>query len=462
MEKNTAVLIVIGDEILRGQVEDKNTSYLASKLYAIGIKFHKVIIVPDSIFDIAKELSEVSKNYPIVFTSGGVGPTHDDLTYEAVGKCFKLEIEENKELLDIYKKLLPNEPEVKRYAMAPSSSEVIYIKSQKFAVIKVNNVYVLPGSPKYFQPAVDKIISTLKGGVPLFIDELDIALKEVKIVKGLDAFAERWKGRVSVGSYPQQFGTKHSTRITFEGKKEDVIVAKKEFQNSFSESRFNDRKFSRSIAEKVLEKIQAHHHLKRSWSIIEECFDRFSPNEVFLSFNGGKDCTAVLHLTSAFLALKGSEPLLSLYIIGDSFPEVEEFVAKAAAYYGLRVVRKNRPMKEALTKFIKENPKLRACLMGTRKADPNAENLEPFCQTDPGWPELLRVNPIFDWNYNQIWQFLLDFNVPYCSLYDKGYSSVGVASLTLRNPLLRDPNNPSIYLPAHTLADDSTERQGRE
>lgn len=142
-------------------------------------------------------------------------------------------------------------------------------------MIKVNNVYVLPGSPKYFQSAVDEIIvSRLKVGVPLYIDELDIALKELKLVKGLDAFAERWKDRVNVGSYPQQMGSKHSTRITFEGKKEDVLNAKEEFKNSFPPCRLRDSKFNRSIAEKVFAKIQNYHHLKRSWSIIEECFDR--------------------------------------------------------------------------------------------------------------------------------------------------------------------------------------------
>lgn len=100
--------------------------------------------------------------------------------------------------------------------------------------------------------------------------------------------------------------------------------------------------------------------------------------------------------------------------------------------------------------------------MGTRKADPHGDRLEPFCKTDSGWPQLIRVNPIFDWTYNQVWKFLLDFEVPYCSLYDEGYSSIGAATSTFKNPLLRDPNNPSLYLPAHTLTDASAERHGRE
>ncbi|XP_033220343.1 FAD synthase-like isoform X2 [Belonocnema kinseyi] len=463
MEKNAAALIVVGDEILRGQTVDLNSSYLASKLYGAGFLLRKIVTIPDSVFEIAKEISDVSKNYPIVFTCGGVGPTHDDLTYEGVVKCFKLKLEENQVLLDLYTKLIPKQPEVRRLCLVPTPCEVIHIKStEEFAVIKVQNVYILPGSPKYFKPAVDKIISDLEGGVPLYMDHLDTSLSELKIVKALDSFAEHWKGRVNIGSYPQQIGAKSSTRITFEGCKEDVLKLKEEFRKSFPENRFHDSKFDLWSAKRVLSKGQEQPHVKRALDILEECYDRFNPVEVFLSFNGGKDCTAVLHLAAAFRVIKGTaEPLLSLYITGDGFPEVEDFVKKASAYYGLRVVRKKPPLRESLAEFVQENPKLRACLMGTRKADPHGDGLEPFCKTDSGWPQLIRVNPIFDWTYNQVWKFLLDFEVPYCSLYDEGYSSIGAATSTFKNPLLKDPNNPSVYLPAHTLTDASAERNGR-
>ena len=128
----------------------------------------------------------------------------------------------------------------------------------------------------------------------------------------------------------------------------------------------------------------------------------------------------------------------------------------------MRVVRKKQPIKEAVTTFLKENTRLRACLMGTRKGDPNSDQLKAFCKTDSGWPPLIRVNPIFHWSYKQVWNFLLDFKIPYCPLYDQGYSSLGSVTSTIRNPLLQDPNNPSLYLPAHTLTDSSAERQGRE
>jgi len=99
--------------------------------------------------------------------------------------------------------------------------------------------------------------------------------------------------------------------------------------------------------------------------------------------------------------------------------------------------------------------------MGMRRGDPGSQNLEPFTLTDPNWPQLMRVNPILEWSYSQVWAFLLKHNVPYCSLYDQGYTSIGSRSTTTRNSLLKDPNNPSLYLPAYTLIDKSAEREGR-
>lgn len=99
--------------------------------------------------------------------------------------------------------------------------------------------------------------------------------------------------------------------------------------------------------------------------------------------------------------------------------------------------------------------------MGMRKDDPGSEKLQPFALTDPDWPPLMRVNPILNWSYSQVWAFLLKHNVPYCSLYDQGYTSLGNRSSTMKNPLLKDPNDSSSYLPAYTLSDKSAERRGR-
>lgn len=133
----------------------------------------------------------------------------------------------------------------------------------------------------------------------------------------------------------------------------------------------------------------------------------------------------------------------------------------ASQYYGLEIIRKQRPIRSALSALLEERCNLKASLMGIRKGDPGSENLQPFAPTDSDWPQLIRVNPILHWSYSQVWTFLLKHNIPYCSLYDQGYTSIGSKSTTMRNPLLKDPNNPSAYLPAYTLLDKSAEREGR-
>ncbi|KAK0181886.1 hypothetical protein PV327_000070 [Microctonus hyperodae] len=219
--------------------------------------------------------------------------------------------------------------------------------------------------------------------------------------------------------------------------------------------------FTLKDAEAVIENGKNQPHINYSLLILQQCLDTYNVEELFLSFNGGKDCTAILHLTAAVFMIRGISPLNCLYVTEDPFPEVDAFVKKASQYYGIKLIRKKKPMKTAVAALLDENKQFKASIMGIRRDDPGADKLEPFKYTDPGWPKLMRVSPILDWSYNQVWKFLLENKVPYCSLYDHGYTSLGGRTTTAPNPLLRDPNNPTHYFPAHTLIDSSTERNGR-
>ncbi|XP_011641569.1 FAD synthase-like isoform X3 [Pogonomyrmex barbatus] len=460
----TASLIVTGDEILRGQIVDTNTQYLAKYLTAAGIRLQRVTVVPDIIDEIAKEINNASKQYSIVFTSGGVGPTHDDITYKAVAKAFELKLELNQELLNIYTQLIPGQYDIKRLALVPSPCEIINIDStETFPVIYVKNVYMLPGSPKYFKPATDTIISRLKGCVPLHFEYIDIELNELALINILDKQIKRLNDKVKIGSYPQLESQTPFTRITLEGTKETVAEAKEQLLYVLPIQKIINlkHKFSRFQMNVILENSKNEAHVKCSLDILNECYERYSPDEIFISFNGGKDCTVVLHLAATIAKLRNISSLLCLYITDDSFLEVETFVESAAQYYGLKIIRMQQPMRSALSALLKENHNLKASIMGIRRGDPGSENLQAFTPTDPDWPQLMRVNPILHWSYNQVWTFLLKHNIAYCSLYDQGYTSIGNKNTTTRNPLLKDPNNPTSYLPAYTLIDKSAEREGR-
>lgn len=382
-----------------------------------------------------------------------------------MAKGLDLTIAQNEELVGILSNISPKNKQALRLALVPTPCELVHIQACsnqcKYTIIKVKNVYVLPGSPKYFEPAVDTIIPQLKGDTPLHFEYIDVNMNELSIVEILDDHAKRWEGKVGIGSYPQT-ASEYFTRITLEGKKEHVSEAKKELLHFLPIQKVrNIESFSRYHAEHTYKDAENEPHIKNALNILEKCYKTYKPEEIFLSFNGGKDCTVVLHLAAAVAKLKNITTLLCLYVTADPFPEVDSFVERASHYYGLELVKKERPLKVALSSLLKERTNLKASLMGMRRGDPGSENLEPFTPTDPSWPHVIRVNPILSWTYDQVWKFILKYNVPYCPLYDKGYTSLGTKSTTTPNPRLRDPNDPSSYFPAYTLTDESAERQGR-
>ncbi|KAI8903109.1 hypothetical protein EDD86DRAFT_215363 [Gorgonomyces haynaldii] len=179
-----------------------------------------------------------------------------------------------------------------------------------------------------------------------------------------------------------------------------------------------------------------------------------------MSFNGGKDCTVMLDLYKRLLEKIGyTKPIRCLYVCsGTPFPEVEQFVKACEKQYNLDIMKIQGPMKNALQVFLDSNRLTRAVLIGTRKGDPYSDKMTDFMPTDPSWPQTMRVHPILDWNYKQIWDYLKTQKVPYCVLYDQGYTSLGSIDNTHPNPLLKTETG---YLPAHELQDHTTERHGR-
>ncbi|GBP46921.1 FAD synthase [Eumeta japonica] len=120
-------------------------------------------------------------------------------------------------------------------------------------------------------------------------------------------------------------------------------------------------------------------------------------------------------------------------------------------------------MKYALERILNGDKRLKASFMGTRKVDPHGADLNFMQETDANWPRLMRVSPLLNWSYHQIWSYIHARKVPYCQLYDKGYTSIGSILNTRPNPALvyTDSSNRISYLPAWKLKDPSQERAGR-
>jgi len=211
-----------------------------------------------------------------------------------------------------------------------------------------------------------------------------------------------------------------------------------------------------------------------SLKIIDEALDRYELEEISLSYNGGKDCLVLLILYLSALhahSLKTSTrlpPVLeSVYIVSPfPFAQVEDFVESSRKTYHLDLVRYAKPMRQAFEDYLRDKSKVKAIFVGTRRTDPHGASLKYFDPTDRGWPSFMRLHPVIDWHYAEIWTFIRHLEIPYCSLYDSGYTSLGGTTDTHPNPALKAQENGESaskdYRPAYELIDDDAERLGRD
>ncbi|KAJ8465942.1 hypothetical protein OPV22_028494 [Ensete ventricosum] len=213
--------------------------------------------------------------------------------------------------------------------------------------------------------------------------------------------------------------------------------------------------------------------------VIQRAFALYEFEQVAFSFNGGKDSTVLLHLLRAGYYLhKGKSecfqgnlsdsmlncPIRTIYFESPSaFPEINSFTYETATAYNLQLETIRSDFKSGLEALLKEKP-TKAIFLGTRIGDPNAVGQEQFSPSSIGWPPFMRVNPILDWSYRDVWAFILTCKVKYCSLYDQGYTSIGSIYDTVPNAFLSivDSSSPTeIFKPAYTLSDGRSERAGR-
>ncbi|MCJ1351230.1 MAG: 3'-phosphoadenosine 5'-phosphosulfate sulfotransferase [Icmadophila ericetorum] len=213
-----------------------------------------------------------------------------------------------------------------------------------------------------------------------------------------------------------------------------------------------------------LRKVQA--QTKISLGAIQEALQRYRLEQISFSYNGGKDCLVLLVLYLSALSAHPSLPSLlqSIYIVPPHpFAEVDSFVASSSAYYHLALARYAKDsMKAAFAEYLVENLHVKAIFVGTRRTDPHGGKLTHFDMTDGGWPEFMRLHPVIDWHYAEIWAFIRHLDIPYCELYDQGYTSLGGTTDTHPNPALKVEGQEGTFRPAYELADDNEERLGRE
>ena len=207
MTKNTkvnAAILIIGNEILSGRTQDTNTGTLANWLNSIGVKVNEVRVVPDIEKKIVDTLNILRSENNYVFTTGGIGPTHDDITAQSVAKAFGLKYEIHKEafkILEAYYK--PGEFNEGRQKMVwmPSNAELILNPTSGAPGFSVKNVFCLPGVPSILKSMLGGLKNRIVGGEPILSDSISLRTVESEIAKTITQIQNKNKD-VEIGSYP--------------------------------------------------------------------------------------------------------------------------------------------------------------------------------------------------------------------------------------------------------------------
>ena len=221
----TAGIIVIGDEILSGKFVEENAAFLIQELRALGVDLRRVVYIPDDAAEIAATVLDLSARFTHVFTSGGVGPTHDDVTMLAIARAFGTSIVRHAELeqrVRAYWGERLAEPNL-RLADIPDGAELVYGKDQVWPVVAYRNVYILPGVPTLFRRKFVDIRDRFRTEV-VTIARIYIDADEGQIANHLDATVAAHPG-VKIGSYPRFSEKDFKVVVTLEGRDATDVTA---------------------------------------------------------------------------------------------------------------------------------------------------------------------------------------------------------------------------------------------
>ena len=203
-KKVNAAILIIGNEILSGRTQDTNTSTLALWLNSIGVKVQEVRIIPDIEEIIIETVKELKRNNEYVFTTGGIGPTHDDITAKSISKAFNLNYEIHKEafkILEAYYK--PGEFNKGRQKMVwmPKNANLILNPTSGAPGFSINNVFCLPGVPSILKSMLGGLKNEIVGGEPILSHTISLRTVESEIAQSLSSVQDDNKD-IEIGSYP--------------------------------------------------------------------------------------------------------------------------------------------------------------------------------------------------------------------------------------------------------------------
>jgi molybdenum cofactor synthesis domain-containing protein len=219
----TAGIIIIGNEILSGKVHDSNSFYLASELRKLGIDLMRISVIPDDVEIIGSEASAFSRQYDFVLTSGGVGPTHDDVTMEGIAKGFALRMIRHPQLEDYFRSKYSGQMNdaILKMTEVPEGAEIIDPGNMSFPLVVYRNIFIFPGIPEYLRNKFSLIKERFRSSA-FHLRRLFLDARESDIAEILNTVV-RESGDVSFGSYPILGNPEYKIIVTAESKSEAAL-----------------------------------------------------------------------------------------------------------------------------------------------------------------------------------------------------------------------------------------------
>ncbi|HWP04526.1 MAG TPA: molybdopterin-binding protein [Polyangiaceae bacterium] len=220
----SAAALIVGNELLSGKVAEANLVELARALRPLGVRLARASFLPDELELLAGEIRTLSKAHPLLFTSGGVGPTHDDITIEAVAAAFGRNVVEDPTLAELIRRAYGEQvtPAHLRMALVPEGATLAVSPSGAWPTPVFENVWILPGVPEVFREKLDTVRAWVRGPSPFVSRAVYTRLDEARL-KGLIDAVVASHPEVEVGSYPRWFEPSYKTKVTFDARDADAV-----------------------------------------------------------------------------------------------------------------------------------------------------------------------------------------------------------------------------------------------
>ena len=223
MRNKTAAVIVIGNEILSGKVMDTNAAFLTTELRELGVSLRRILVIPDDLDEIADAIRTCRTTYDVIFTSGGVGPTHDDMTMEGVARGLGCAVIRHPLIAEKIREYSGGHIDDTRLKMAdvPDGAELIFGGQLNFPSVRVQNIFILPGIPELFRDKFTAIKSRFKVD-PYFLRVVYTRAVESTLAMYLNDTLVSFPA-VEIGSYPTLNNPDYQVRVTIESKDEAYV-----------------------------------------------------------------------------------------------------------------------------------------------------------------------------------------------------------------------------------------------